>query len=204
MQRLRFALPVLLKEYPEAIISVDTFRSGIAQKCVQEYGVAMINDISGGEIDQEMFDVVADLNVPYILMHMKGTPQTMMEHTEYENFLQEIFLYFAGKIEKLRLMGVNDIILDPGFGFSKTTDQNYALLNSLEEFDIFQLPLLVGFSRKIMIRQVLESTSEESLNGTTALNTIALMKGAAILRVHDVKEAVQAVQLFNKTKTNLS
>lgn len=202
MQRLDFALAIIHKEFPEAIISIDTFRSEIARKCVETYGIDIINDISGGELDKNMFDTISELQVPYILMHMKGTPQTMMEFTEYENFQEEVFLYFAKKIEELRLKGVKDIILDPGFGFSKTTAQNYALLGILEEFSIFELPVLVGFSRKTMIREVLNNSAEESLNGTTILNTIALMKGANILRVHDVKEAVEAVSLYDNLKVN--
>ena len=202
MKRLDFALPVLFREYPEAVVSVDTFRSGIARRCVEKYGVAIINDISAGEIDPEMFDTVAGLKVPYIMMHIKGTPQTMMQDTHYDDLQREVCLYFAGKIEQLRMKGVKDIILDPGFGFSKTTGQNYFLLNCLEDFSIFGLPLLAGFSRKTMIRSVLNCDVEHSLNGTTVLNVIALMKGATILRVHDVKEAVEAVCLYNKTKNS--
>lgn len=201
MRRLDSGLSILLREYPEAIVSVDTFRSAVAKKCVENFGVAMINDISAGELDEKMFDTVADLKVPYIIMHMRGTPQTMMQDTHYDYFQQEIFLYFAKKVEELRLKGVNDIILDPGFGFSKTLDQNYAMLDFLDEFEIFGLPLLIGVSRKTMIRKVLECEPEDSLNGTVILNTIALTKGADIIRVHDVKEAVQMVKLYNKTKS---
>lgn len=200
MNRLAFALPILFREYPEAIVSADTFRADIAARCVEKYGVAIINDISAGELDSAMFDTIARLNVPYIMMHMRGTPQTMMQNTDYQDLQREIFLYFADKIDQLRTKGLNDIILDPGFGFSKTTEQNYSLLNYLEDFSIFGLPLLVGFSRKKMIRNVLNCDTEHSLNGTTVLNTIALTKGANILRVHDVKEAVETIHLFNKTK----
>ena len=200
MQRLNYALPVLFEMYPNAVVSVDTFRSDIAQKCVEKYGVAIINDISAGNLDNKMFDVVAGLNVPYIMMHMQGNPQTMMQHTQYKNFQQDIFLYFSEKINRLHLKGVNDIIIDPGFGFSKTINQNYILMNSLEKFCIFGLPILVGISRKKMIREILNCTSEESLNGTTVLNTIALTKGANILRVHDVKAAVEAIKLYTVTK----
>lgn len=199
MERLAFALEILNAHYPEAIISVDTFRAGVARKCVEEYGVAMINDISGGELDAGMFATVADLKVPYIMMHMRGTPQTMQQYTGYTDMMEEIMLYFASKVRELRLLGVNDIILDPGFGFSKNVDQNYLLMNHLQEFGVFGLPLLVGISRKSMIYKYLGGSPAESLNGTTVLNTIALMNGADILRVHDVKAAVEAVKLVTKT-----
>jgi len=197
MQRLDYALSILVEIYPEAIVSVDTFRSGIARKCVEKYQVAIINDISAGNLDDKMFDVIAGLKVPYIIMHMQGTPQTMMQYTIYNNLMQDIFLYFSEKINQLHRIGVNDIIIDPGFGFSKTTNQNYHLMNSLENFCIFGLPILVGISRKKMIRDILNCTPEESLTGTTVLNTLALTKKANILRVHDVNEAVAAVKLFN-------
>ncbi len=197
MQRLDYALSILFEMYPEAIVSVDTFRSGVAWKCVEKYGVAIINDISAGNLDANMFDIVAGLKVPYIIMHMQGTPQTMIQYTTYNNLIQDIFLYFSEKVNRLHRMGVNDIIIDPGFGFSKTTNQNYQLMNSLENFCIFELPILVGISRKRMIRDILDCTPEESLTGTTVLNTLALTKKADILRVHDVKEAVEAVKLYN-------
>ena len=200
-ERIEFGLKILKREASHAMVSIDTFRSGVARRSVEEYGVAIINDISAGELDEKMFDTVVDLQVPYLMMHMRGTPQTMMEFTSYESLMQDIILYFAQKVTDLHQRGLNDIWLDPGFGFSKTTDQNYTVLDKLEEFHIFELPLLVGFSRKTMIREVLNTTPEESLNGTTALNMYALTKGADILRVHDVKEAVQAVQLYNKIKT---
>jgi dihydropteroate synthase len=200
MERLAFGLKLLFREFPQAIVSVDTFRAPVARMAVEEYGAAIINDISGGEIDAAMFQTVAQLQVSYILMHMRGTPQTMMQHTHYENLQKEVFLYFAQKINQLHRLGVNDIWVDPGFGFSKTTEQNFRLLDDLEEFRIFELPLLVGFSRKTMIRDVLGTTAEESLNGTTALNMLALTKGADILRVHDVKEAVETVKLFTATQ----
>lgn len=195
MKRLAFALNIILKQYPEAVISVDTFRAGIAERCVKEFGAAMINDVSGGEMDPKMFETVADLHVPYILMHMKGTPQTMQKNTHYTDFIQEIFLYFSEKINQLQLLGVNDIVIDPGFGFSKNTEQNYELMKYLRDFRIFDHPLLVGISRKSMIYKFLGGTPEESLNGTTVLNTISLMAGAHILRVHDVKQAVEAVKI---------
>ncbi|MDD2436984.1 MAG: dihydropteroate synthase [Massilibacteroides sp.] len=195
MKRLTVALELLNRYYPDAILSVDTFRSEIARRCVEDYGVAVVNDISGGELDPKMFETVARLQVPYILMHMKGTPQTMQQHTDYTDLIGEMQLYFASRVRKLHLLGVNDIILDPGFGFSKTVDQNYRLMRHLKDFALLNLPLLVGISRKSMIYKFLETTPEESLNGTTVLNTIALLNGADILRVHDVKEAVEVVCL---------
>lgn len=201
MKRLAFALEIINREFPDAILSVDTFRSQVARRCVEEYGVAIINDISGGQIDPKMFETVASLHVPYILMHMLGTPQTMMQHTHYENFMQEVFCYFAEKINRLRLLGVNDIILDPGFGFSKTLADNYRLMKHLADFRIFELPLLSGISRKSMIYKLLDTTPAESLNGTTVLNTLSLMGGANILRVHDVKEAVETVKIFKMTQS---
>lgn len=195
MNRLRIGLEVLRKEQPAAIISVDTFRADVAKMCVEEYGVAIINDISAGEMDADMFSTVARLNVPYIMMHMKGTPQDMQQQPHYDNLLKEIFMYFARKIEQLRGMGVKDIILDPGFGFGKTVEHNYELLAHLEEFRIFELPLLAGVSRKSMIYRLLGNTPQEALNGTTALNTVCLLKGADILRVHDVREAVETVRI---------
>lgn len=203
MRRLDFGLRILFREYPDAVVSVDTFRADIAKRCVEEYGVAMINDISAGELDSQMFKTIAGLQVPYIIMHMKGNPQTMMTHVDYEDFHQEVFSYFSEKTEQLRLLGVNDIILDPGFGFSKTLNHNYQLMNFLEDFHIFGLPLLVGISRKKMIRDVLECSIEESLNGTTVLNTFAMLNGANIIRVHDVKEAVQVVRILEKIKHSI-
>lgn len=195
IERLRFALDIINREFPDLIISVDTFYGDVARFCVEEHGVAIINDISGGSLDNKMFETVADLNVPYILMHMRGTPQTMQQLTNYENFIQEIFYYFSEKVAQLNQLGVNDIIIDPGFGFSKTVEQNYELLASVRGFSIFDLPLLVGVSRKSMIYKFLDTTANESLNGTTVLNTFALQNGANILRVHDVKEAVEAVKM---------
>ncbi|WP_301703777.1 dihydropteroate synthase [uncultured Parabacteroides sp.] len=199
MERLAFALKILNAHYPDVALSVDTFRADVARRCVEEYGAAIINDISGGELDAEMFETVARLHVPYIMMHMRGTPQTMQQYTDYEDMMEDIMLYFARKVRQLRLLGVNDIILDPGFGFSKTVDQNYTLMSHLCEFKEFGLPLLVGVSRKSMIYKYLGGTPADSLNGTTVLNTIALLNGADILRVHDVKAAVEAVKLVSKT-----
>ena len=200
IERLKPALNIINKEFPDAILSVDTFYSDVARFCVEEHGVDIINDISGGEMDKNMFDTVASLNVPYILMHMRGTPQTMSKLTDYDNLIQDIFYYFSKKIAELHLKGVNDIIIDPGLGFSKTIDQNYELMASLKGFSIFDLPLLVGISRKKMIYNLIDSTAEESLNGTSILNTFALQNGADILRVHDVKEAVEAVKITEKLK----
>jgi len=199
-ERMAFGMNILNREAPEAVISIDTFRATIARRSIEEYGAAIINDISAGELDGKMFDTIVDLQVPYLMMHMRGTPQTMMDFTSYDSLMQDILLYFARKVTELHQRGLNDIWIDPGFGFSKTTEQNYAVLEKLEEFHIFELPLLVGFSRKTMIREVLKTSPDESLNGTTALNMYALTKGADILRVHDVKEAVQTVRLYNKIK----
>jgi dihydropteroate synthase len=198
MKRLAFALDIINRHYPDAIVSIDTFRAEIARRCVEDYGAAIINDISGGEIDPDMFDTVARLNVPYILMHIRGTPQTMQQHTDYTDMMDEIICDLSGKVRRLRLLGVNDIILDPGFGFSKTTGQNYELMSRLKDFALFGLPLLAGISRKSMIYRFLDVTPAESLNGTTVLNTFALLNGADILRVHDVKEAVEAVRITQK------
>lgn len=186
MSRLAFALPIIRSVVPEAILSVDTFRATIAKRCVEEYGVHIINDISSGKMDPQMFDTVAQLNVPYILTH------------NGEGAWKDVAFDLAQSISRLRLMGVNDIIVDPGFGFGKTLDENYRLMAHLEEFHILKSPLLVGISRKSMIYKELDSTPEEALNGTTTLNTIALMKGAHILRVHDVREAMEAVKIVEK------
>ena len=200
MSRLAFALKILNAHYPDTPLSVDTFRADVARRCVEEYGVAIVNDISGGDLEHIVVDTVARLHVPYIMMHMRGTPQTMQQHTDYADMMEDIMLYFAGKVRRLRLLGVNDIILDPGFGFSKTVEQNYALMSHLREFGEFGLPLLVGVSRKSMIYKFLGGTPADSLNGTTVLNTFALMNGADILRVHDVRAAVEAVKIVNQLK----
>ncbi|MCD8166383.1 MAG: dihydropteroate synthase [Bacteroides sp.] len=201
MARLAPALEVIRTNHPDAVISVDTFRAGVARRCVREYGAHIINDIAAGEMDETMFDVVAELNVPYIMMHMQGTPQTMQQAPRYENFMEEVFLYFAGKIDRLRSRGVKDIILDPGFGFGKTLDHNYELLSWLQEFSVFELPVLAGVSRKSMITRLLGVTPDEALNGTSALHMVALEKGATLLRAHDVKEAVEVVKIYNKLKS---
>ncbi len=190
----------ILKKFPETIISVDTFRSQVAKNCI-ENGVAIINDISAGNLDENMMETVAQLRVPYIMMHMRGNPQTMQSLTNYENIVKEMLLYFSEKIAKARSLGINDLIVDPGFGFAKTLDQNFEVLQKLELFQMLDLPILAGVSRKSMIYKTLDTTSEKALNGTTVLNTIALTKGAKILRVHDVKEAVESVTLFEKLKS---
>jgi dihydropteroate synthase len=199
-ERLAFALAIINRLCPAAVVSVDTFRAGVARYCVEEFGVAIINDIAGGELDAAMFETVADLQVPYIMMHMRGTPQTMQQYTEYDHLMEDIRRYFSEKVHQLRQMGVNDIILDPGFGFSKTLEQNYTLLRRLGDFGMFELPLLVGVSRKGMIYKVLGGTPGDSLNGTTALHTMALLNGADILRVHDVREAVEVARLVAEYK----
>lgn len=202
MERLRMGLKILFEIQPDAVVSVDTFRADVARMCVEEYGVAIINDIAAGEMDADMFHTVAALNVPYIMMHMQGTPQSMQQHPHYDNLLKEVFLYFARKVQQLRDLGVKDIILDPGFGFGKTMEHNYELLSHLEEFRIFELPLLVGVSRKSMIYRLLDITPQEALNGTTVLDTICLLKSADILRVHDVKEAVETVRIVQAMRNN--
>lgn len=196
--RLMPMLQLIRKEIPEAILSLDTFYADVAKEAVEKFGVDIINDISGGEIDKTMFETVARLNVPYILMHMRGTPQTMQQHTSYDDLLQDIIFYFSKKINQLNRLGVKDIILDPGFGFSKTMIQNYELMAYLKYFSIFDVPLLVGISRKSMIYKLLDSSPEECLNGTSVLNTYALLSGANILRVHDVKEAVECVKIVSQ------
>ena len=200
--RLRKALTLLNREMPEVVISVDTFRADIAKMCVEEYGVAIVNDISAGNMDENMMPTVAKLGVPYVMMHIKGTPQDMQKNPEYDNVLKDVMYYFSEKVQKMRDLGAKDIIIDPGFGFGKTVEHNYILMNKLEEFRIFDLPILVGISRKSMIYRLLSNTPEDALNGTTVLNTISLMKGANILRVHDVKEACEAVKIYCKLIIN--
>ena len=198
MERLRRGMRIVREEAPEIPVSVDTFRADVAKMAVEELGVDIINDISGGELDKEMFKTVAKLGVPYILMHMKGTPQTMQQAPHYDDLMKEVMLYFAEKVQQLRDLGQKDIVLDPGYGFAKTIDHNYELLKHQEMLEVFELPLLVGVSGKSMIYRFLGSSPEEALNGTTVLNTLALQKGANILRVHDVKEAVEVVRLVEK------
>jgi dihydropteroate synthase len=195
--RVSKAISAICKEFPQTIISIDTFRSEVARQAVQE-GAAIINDISAGELDRKMFETVAALNVPYIAMHMRGNPQTMKELTSYTNLVKEVMAYFIDKISHLKALGVNDIIIDPGFGFAKTIDQNFELLTHLDYLKNLERPILAGLSRKSMIWKTLGITAEGALNGTTALNMTALLKGASILRVHDVKEAVEVIKLHSK------
>ena len=202
-RRLRHALDIVRREAPDAIISVDTFRADVAKMCIEEGGAHIINDISGGTLDKNMFRTVARLRVPYILMHIQGEPHTMQQAPHYDNLEQEVFLFLSQRVDQLRQLGVADIILDPGFGFGKTLAHNYELMNRLEDFREFDLPLLVGISRKSMIYKLLGTTPAEALGGTIALNTIALMKGAQILRVHDVRAAVETVRIVETMKTGL-
>ncbi len=195
MERLRHGLGIVRQVSADAVVSVDTFRADVARMCVEEYGADIINDISGGEMDDNMFATVAGLGVPYILMHMQGTPQDMQHAPHYENVTTEVVQHFARKIQQLRELGQKDIILDPGFGFGKTMEHNYELMRNLEALHVFGLPLLVGVSRKSMIYRLLGNTPQEALNGTTALNTLALSMGANVLRVHDVKAAAEAIKI---------
>ncbi|MDD5149174.1 MAG: dihydropteroate synthase [Flavobacterium sp.] len=196
--RIAPVVTLIQKHFPKTLISIDTFRSEVARICI-ENGAAIINDISSGSIDDKMMETIAKYDVPYIMMHKRGTSETMQKMTNYENILKEILFYFSEKVALARSFGINDLIIDPGFGFAKTLDQNYEILQKLELFDILELPLLIGVSRKSMIYNKIKCTPEESLNGTSIINTIALTKGANILRVHDVKEAMECVTLFNKT-----
>ncbi|MEZ0181367.1 dihydropteroate synthase [Flavobacterium oncorhynchi] len=191
------AIELILKHFPQSLLSIDTFRAEVAKASI-ESGAAIINDIAAGELDNKMFDVIAKYNVPYIMMHMRGNPQTMQSLTQYDDIVKEMLFYFSEKVQKARSLGINDLILDPGFGFAKTTDQNYEVMQKMELFNLLELPVLAGISRKSMIYKTLDIAPQEALNGTTFLNTIALTKGAKILRVHDVKEAVECVTLFNK------
>ncbi len=196
-QRLLPILEIILKTFPEILLSVDTFRSEIARASI-ETGASLINDISAGKLDEEMFSVIAKYKVPYIMMHMRGTPKTMQSKTLYANLVKEIILYFSNQLAKARALGIHDIIIDPGFGFAKTLEQNYELLRQLNFLKTLKLPILSGISRKSMIYKVLNSTPDQALNGTTALHMFALTKGTNILRAHDVQEAVECIQLANK------
>ena len=196
------AVKIINREFPKAVISVDTFRSEIAAEAVLDCGASVINDISGGEADARMFHVVERLKVPYVLMHMKGQPATMQIDPEYDDVVGDILKWLGERVVRLQSLGVNDIIIDPGFGFGKTTIHNFQLLRSLGDFSVIGLPVLVGLSRKSMIWKTIGITPEEALNGSTVLNTVALLNGADILRVHDVKEAIQAVRLVEELKKN--
>jgi dihydropteroate synthase len=201
LHRIIPAIEIVLKEFPKALISVDTFRSEVAKQGI-EAGAALVNDISGGNLDPEMIPLVSKLKVPYIAMHMKGTPQTMSQFAAYDNVTKEVLKYFSEKISEARSHGINDIIADPGFGFAKTRQQSIELLQNLELFKHLEIPYLVGLSRKSLIYKTLETTVENALNGTTVLHSVALLKGASILRVHDVKEAVECVQLLQQLRAS--
>ncbi len=197
LKRIIPIINLILKEFPETLLSIDTFRSSIAKQGI-EAGACMINDISAGKLDPNMLQTIADLRVPYIMMHMRGTPQNMQQQTEYDNLTKDILFYFSERIAVARQLGITDLIVDPGFGFAKNIEQNYILLNKLELFKMIEKPLLVGLSRKSMIYKTLNTSAIDALNGTSILNTIALQKGASILRVHDVKEAMECVKLVEK------
>lgn len=200
--RLASALEIIRKHFPDTIVSIDTFRADVARKCVSDWQADIINDISGGIADPEMWNTVAELKVPYILMHMRGTPKTMQSLCDYSDVTADVIKDLAAKIDKMRQLGIADIIIDPGFGFAKTLEQNYTLMSELQEFKRLDMPLLVGISHKSMIYKALDIKPENALNGTTVLNTIALAKGADILRVHDVKEAKEAVKIINLLNKN--
>lgn len=202
MERLQWALAVIRREAPNAILSIDTYRADVACRCVEEWGADIINDISGGTIDPAMFDTMARLHVPYVLMHMRGTPETMASLTDYDNVTAEVLEWLARRIDELRQLGVADVIVDPGFGFAKTLEQNFEMLARLDAFHALEAPLLVGVSRKRMIYMPLACTADEALIGTTVINTIALEHGAHFLRVHDVKAAAEAVKLVTMTRDN--
>jgi dihydropteroate synthase len=199
IKRLVPIIKELVDHFPSIVLSVDTFRANVAKVAV-EHGAGIINDISAGLLDEKMLETVADLKVPYIMMHMRGNPQTMQTLTNYEDIVKEMIFYFSERIQKARSFGISDLIIDPGFGFAKTLEQNYEVLHKIELFSMLELPLLAGISRKSMIYKVLENSPQEALNGTSVLNTIALQKGAKILRVHDVKEAVECIKLVSKLK----
>lgn len=201
IERIKFAVSYALEKYPGIRISVDTFQSAVAGYALEQ-GVHLINDISGGSINPEMFSIAADYQVPCVLMHMRGTPQTMAQQNRYDSLLQEVLVELGTQVEKARTAGVKDIIIDPGFGFAKNSEQNLELFSFLEAFQLFDCPVLVGISRKSLIYKTLGIRAEDSLNGTTVLNTMALDKGADILRVHDVKEAVETIKLWSKIKRN--
>ena len=195
LKRLLPIIALIIKEFPEIIISTDTFRSEVAKQSI-EAGASLINDISAGKLDENMLQTVANLQAPYIMMHMKGTPQTMQKQADYKNIMKEILFYFSERIDEAKKLGIKDLIIDPGFGFAKNTAQNFEVLKQLELLKLLELPILAGVSRKSMIYKTLENTPKEALNGTTVLNTIALQKGANILRVHDVKEATETIKLI--------
>jgi dihydropteroate synthase len=200
ISRVSGALDLILKVFPDILISIDTFRSSVVRHVVKNYQVAMINDIGGGTLDDLMFETIADLQVAYVLMHIQGNPQNMQRSTQYNDLIADVFKFFEKRVAQLHLLGVKDIIIDPGFGFAKTLDQNYLILKKLNYFKELDLPILAGLSRKSMLYKLLVIDIEHSLNATTATNMLALMGGASILRVHDVKEAVHAIQIYKKYK----
>jgi len=202
IKRLSDGLETILKKFPDTFISVDTFRSNVARHVIDNYNIAMINDISGGTLDNLMFETIADKKVAYILMHMRGTPATMQSETNYDNIISEMMQFFEKRLSRLHLLGVTDVVIDPGFGFAKTLEQNYEILSKIHYFKELNTPILAGVSRKSMIYKLLDTDTENALNGTTAVNILALMGGASILRVHDVKEAIQTVKIFNQYTFN--
>ncbi|CAI8335068.1 MAG: Dihydropteroate synthase [Flavobacteriaceae bacterium] len=197
------AIKAIIREFPRALISIDTFRSEVAKQAVKA-GACMVNDISAGKLDSKMLETIGALQIPYIMMHMRGTPQTMKSLTEYQNITKQVLFYFSERIAAARAYNINDIVVDPGFGFAKTTDQNFELLNHLELFETLDLPVLAGVSRKSMVYKTLDISAKEALNGTTALHMVALQKGARILRVHDVKPAKECITLFKQLNTAMS
>ncbi|WP_298499626.1 dihydropteroate synthase [uncultured Algibacter sp.] len=199
LKRILPIVALVLKEFPDILLSIDTFRSNVAKQTI-EAGACMINDISAGLLDDNMLQTIAKLKVPYIMMHMRGTPQTMQQQTHYDNLVKEVIFYFTERIAAAKALGINDLIIDPGFGFAKNLEQNFELLNKLELFNMIENPILVGVSRKSMIYKTLKTSAKEALNGTSVLNTIALQKGASILRVHDVKEALECITLVRSLK----
>ncbi len=201
IERILPAVKAVKKEFPQAFISIDTYRSWVALKIIEDCGPCIVNDVSGGNFDANMFDTIGKLGVPYILMHMLGTPLKMQDNPVYEDIIRDISLFFTDRVKQLNKAGVNDVIIDPGFGFGKTLTQNYELLNRLDSFKVFQLPVMVGVSRKSMINKLLGTKPEEALNGTSVINTLALMGGADLLRVHDVREAVEAVRIMNMVRS---
>ena len=201
LKRLLPALNAIMKEYPQALISVDTFRAGVARRAVEE-GAAMVNDISGGQLDAAMFETIAELQVPYVMMHMRGTPQTMMNETHYGDICGDLIRYFSKGLEQLRKLGVNDLVIDPGFGFAKYPAQSFELLRRMDELSILECPMLVGLSRKSMLYTTLGISPEEALNATSVVHAFALERNARILRVHDVKEAMETVKIFTTLQHN--
>jgi dihydropteroate synthase len=199
LNRILPVIDLLLNKFPDVLLSIDTFRSNVAKQAINK-GTALINDISAGMLDDNMLQTVAQLKVPYVMMHMKGTPQNMQSQAIYDDVVKEVMFYFSERINAARKLGINDVIVDPGFGFAKTLEHNYEIMQNLDFFSILELPVLVGISRKSMIYKLLENEPKDALNGTTVLNTIALQKGAQILRVHDVKEAQECIKIYNQLK----